>query len=178
MAQHIDQWMSWYVDVALLVRARYALPQPMQSWVVDNNPAQASHAFALGTYLCLCTHGGESTLADVPAFGAHVAALARLRRRTAARTVHARFRDTRGLTVAGSEGFVAYAYDSPDGPAVIAAATRDACSGSVTLQRDAFTAPGNPREGLVYHLDGRTTPSVGDTHSFTLAAHDVAVWVL
>ena len=150
-AQHIDLWMAWYTNVQQLVRSRYSLPHPMQSWVVDTDAAQASHATALGAYLCLCTHGNEATLADEPEFAEHVKRLARLRRRTADRTVHARFKDTLGLTVDADEGIAAYSYDSASGPAVTIAATEGAGSGQVKIDRARFLAPGG-KEGRLDRL--------------------------
>jgi len=67
-SQYIDLWMSWYPRIDIALRSVYSLPRTLQSWVVDNDASQASHAFALGMQLCLCTRGNEGTLADVPAF--------------------------------------------------------------------------------------------------------------
>jgi len=46
----------------------------------------------------------EGTLDDEPAFGEHVAALARLRKKCADRTVYSRFVHTRGLEIEGADG--------------------------------------------------------------------------
>jgi hypothetical protein len=176
-AQHIDLWMSWYTDVNELIRSRYVLPGPLQSWVVDVDPGQASHAFALGSYLCLCTHGNEGTLADVPDFGEHVRHLAELRKRTAERTVNARFNDTRGLTMDADAGVVAYSFDGPQGAAVAIAATQGAGKAVVSVDRSCFSTPGGC-EGRLDRLDGSQAAVSGDRLEIELGAHDAAVWSL
>lgn len=180
----IDQWMSWSISEpspALIERMelmRFSIPHTILSWVVDHEPERASLAFAFGMQLCLMVHGGDATLEDEPAFGSHVHALANLRKATAERTVMARFRGTRGVEVEGGEGFVAYAYDSPAGPAIIAAAAGKKAKGKVKVDRDAFAAPGKPRGGALFRLDGSTVACSGSTRDFVLGANEVAVWVL
>jgi len=104
------------VDDKRARRAAYSIPNTMHSWVVDTNPAQAGRAFALGMYLCLCTHGNEATLAEEPVFGEYVHKLAKLRKRSADHTVHARFRDRQGIDVQVHGAGEAYAFDGPLGP--------------------------------------------------------------
>lgn len=96
-AQSIDAWMSWYTDMRDVQRAAYSLPQTIHHWVVDNDIAGATHAFALGLQLFLMTFGGEGTLDDVPQLAEHVARLARLRTTCAERLCWGRFRDTLGV---------------------------------------------------------------------------------
>lgn len=178
MAQHIDLWMSWYTEVSHALHAAYSIPQTMHSWVVDNNAAQASRAFAIGMYLCLCTRGNEGTLADVPEFGEHVSRLAALRRQCADRTVYGRFRDNQGIRVKSDGGAEAYAFDSAEGPAVIVTSPEESSSVTVEVDRDQFTNPGKPEEGRIVRLDGSEEVAAGDTRRFELAANDVAVWLL
>ena len=130
-----------------------------------------------GLYLCLCTHGIEGTLDDEPAFAEHVAALARLRKKCAERTVHARFNHTRGIEVKTSNGLVAYSYDGEKGPAVIATAPGKAKRGTVTVNCDMFAARGK-KAGIVHRLDGSSETVKGDTFTFDLKENEVAVWEL
>jgi len=176
-AQHIDLWMSWYTNVNELIRSCYSIPKTMQSWVVDVNPGQASHAFALGAYLCLCTHGNESTLADVPEFGEHVKKLAELRKKTAERTVYARFKHNRGINIDADNGILAYSFDSPKGPAVAIAATEGAGKAVLSVDRTRFSAPG-AREGFLARLDGSKDTTSGHRLEVSLAQNEVAVWAL
>jgi hypothetical protein len=178
MAQHIDLWMSWYTEIEQALLAAYSVPQTMHSWVVDNHPAQASRAFALGMYLCLCTQGNEATLAAAPAFGEHVLRLANLRRRTAERTVYARFRDNRGLALHADGPIIACTFEGAAGPAVIAAALGEAGRATLAVDRQRFHAPGDPAAGQLHGLDGTTRPVTGDQLTLELAANDVAVWTL
>ena len=175
-SQHVDLWMAWYRQVDPARRAAYALPQTMHSWVVDSSPGEASHAFAMGMHLCLCTHGIEGTLADEPAFAEHVAALAALRQRTAGRTVMARFVDTRGLEVSASDGLAAYAFDGPEGPCVVAASTGPQGEVEIHLDRAAFASPGAPDNGRLCRLGGQDQPACGDSLRLTLGQNEVAVW--
>jgi hypothetical protein len=175
----IDLWMSWRISNLSAIPdarlTRYAIPHAMLCWTVDSEPERAALAFAMGMYLCLLTHGGEGTLADEPELARLVAALARLRRATAERTVEARFVDHRGLTVDGDESLVAHSYDSAAGPAVIVAAVGAPARGRVTLERAAFSMPGG--EGQIAALSGEVTPASGDTQEFRLQANEVAVWM-
>ncbi len=178
----VDMWMSWRIsdpsvakDVAI---TRYSIPDTTISWVVDSDPSRAALAFALGMHLCLMVHGGEGTLADEPELARLVGALARLRRTTAERTTLARFNNQLGITIDADETMVAYSYDSPAGPAVIAAAPARASAGSITVERSAFTNPGGQEASLLHRLDGTTTPAPGDTQQLHLEANEVAVWVL
>lgn len=173
---HVDLWMSWYRDFAPALRAAYALPQTMHSWVVDSDLGQASHAFAAGMYLCLCTHGMEATLAAEPELGRHVLALAWLRKKCAARTAMARFRGTRGIQVESDHGAVAYSYDSPTGPAVIVAAPKTDAKIRVTLDRAAFTGHSMPGPAHLHRLDGTASEVSGDTQEIVLKPNEVAVW--
>jgi len=178
----VDLWMSWSIsqmsrrDEAAMMR--YAIPHTMLSWVLSNELERAGLAFALGMYLCLMVHGAEGTLDDEPRLAEHVAALARLRGATAARTVMARFRDRRGLELDADEGLCAYAYESEAGPALIVAAPGASGRGALTVHRDAFGAPGDPDAGTLHRLDGSRERTTGDTLELALGENEVAVWVL
>ena len=87
----------------------------MKSWVVDRDSTQASRAFAVGMQLCLCNRGNEGLLSETPEFAEHVSRLAKLRKQTADRTVHARFRDNQGLTVKTASEAGAYTFEGQDG---------------------------------------------------------------
>ena len=181
-SQWIDLWMSWSLSdlgaVKRGARIRYAIPGTMLSWMVDSELDRASAGFALGMPLCLCVHGGEATLEAEPELARHVAAQARLRDRCAQRTAFGEFRDTRGLDVDADEGFLAYGYDSPHGPAVIVAAVGRPASGAVTLDPCAFAGPvSQGAEGVLCRLDGAEEPTGGETHRFTLDKNEVGVWM-
>jgi len=179
-APMVDLWMSWGFSqpsaVPTLALARFAIPHAMLSWVIDHEPERAALAFAMGMQLCLMTHGGEGTLEDAPELAALVARLAELRKTTAARTTLARFRDRRGLTIDADDSLVAFAYDSPHGPAVIAAAPGAPARGRIAVERDAFSAPGTGGELL--RLDGSRAEVSGDEQEFALGADEVIVWAL
>lgn len=181
---YIDQWMSWGIAepspglVERVVMMRYSMPHTILSWVVDHEPERAAIAFALGMQLCLMVHGAEGTIDEEPSFAEKVKAMGTLRRRTADRTVMARFRGQLGLAVNGDEGFAAYAYDSPSGPAVIAAACGTPARGKVAVTRDAFTAPGRTSAGKVYLLNGSQLAHTDDLREFDLGKNEVAVWTL
>lgn len=177
MSQHIDLWMSWYTDVRQAMLAAYSIPQTMHSWVVDNDPGQASRAFAMGMYLCLCTRGNEATLADEPAFGEHVLRLANLRRKAADRTVHARFRDRQGIQVKADGPGEAYAFDGAAGPAVIATSPGQGGTITIEIDRSRFTGQ-REREARLLYLDGREEAVTGDRLRLDLPADDVVVWAL
>ena len=176
-AQHIDMWMRWWKSVVPATRAAYTIPQTMHSWVVDHDIERANHAFALGMYLCLCTHGGEKTLDDEPAFGEHVAALARLRKQCAERTVYSRFTDTRGIDIQTGDGIVAYGYEGEAGPSIIAASLEKAGQATVTVNREAFAHAGS-KVGRMIRLDGSMKEVSGDAMTFDLERNDVVVWEL
>ena len=125
-APMVDLWMSWSFALPSaaerLALIRYGVPHAMLSWTIDHEPERAALAFAMGMHLCLMVHGGEGTLADAPELAALTARLAALRTATADRTTAARFTDRLGLSIDGDEGLVAFSYEGPAGPAVIAAA--------------------------------------------------------
>lgn len=181
---YIDQWMSWSIAAPspdLIERVsmmRYSMPHTILSWVADHEPERAAIAFAMGMQLCLMVHGAEATLAEEASFAEKVKALAALRRKTADRTVMARFRDRDGLDIDGDGGFAAYAYESASGPAVIAAACGLPAKGKVTVDPDAFAAPARSAQGTVFCLDGSQAAHTGMTREFDLGKDDVAVWML
>jgi len=181
-SQWIDLWMSWRFSAIAAADGtaaiRYSIPRTILSWVVDTQPDRASLAFALGMQLCLMVRGGEGTLDDEPALASHVAALQRLRKATAERTVLARFRHHKGLTIDATDGLYAYSFESAQGPAVALAAVGREASGTVIVDRDSFADPGDPQAGELVRLDGTREATTGDTHDFELAADEVAVWTL
>ncbi len=179
--QWIDLWMSWSWSALSaaerVARQRYSLPNTTLAWMVDSEPDRASLAFAMGMSLCICVHGNEATLADVPELAEHVGKLSALKSATAERTTMARFNDQLGIQIEGDEGFHAYSYDSAAGPAVIVAAPGCEAAGRVTVDRTAFAAPGS-ETGEIHRLDGSVAQVSGDSCDFELALNDVAVWIL
>lgn len=189
-AQYIDLWMAWYPLGEGALNVSYSIPQTMNSWVVANSLSrdiggrmvtdvltQASFGFAAGLQLCFQLNGGEATLGDFPELGRHVKQLAELRERTAERTTMARFRKDRGILVDG-DGLMAYSFDSAAGPAVAVAAMSDGAHGKVSVDRKAFSAPGNPDCGRICRLDGKTADIRGDECEFNLKSNETAVWLL
>jgi len=179
-APMVDLWMSWSFSqpsaAGRLALIRYGVPHAMLSWTIDHEPERAALAFAMGMHLCLMVHGGEGTLADAPELAALTAQLAGLRKATATRTTGARFTDRLGLSIDGDETLVALSYDSPEGPAVIAAAPGQAASGRIAVDRDAFSAAGSGGELL--RLDGSRQATSSDEQELSLAANEVVVWTL
>jgi len=180
----IDQWMSWSIAAPsprLLDRVtmiRYAMPHTILSWVVDHEPERAAVAFAMGMHLCLMVHGAEGTIAEEVPFAERIKAMAELRRKTADRTVMARFRGQDGLEIDGDSGFLAVAYESSSGPAVVAAACGAPARGKVTVNPAVFAATRDTAEGVVFTLDGTQSAYTGTTREFDLGKNDVAVWTL
>ena len=114
--QLVDLWWEWQQRSMQPQGLRYVLPQSLQSWVIDENERDViARAFAMGCLLALNTREFGGLLSDEPELAAHVARLARLRQDTAAFVAEGRFRDDRGLTLEGGEGYV---YTSPAGLAV------------------------------------------------------------
>jgi hypothetical protein len=175
----IDQWMTWSIaepspeSLARVTMLRYSLPHTIMSWVIDHQPERASLAFTFGMQMCLMVHGAEATLAAEPAFAEHVRMLSDLRKKTADRTVMARFRGHEGLTIEGDDAFVALRYESTAGPAVIVTAAGESAKGTVTVETGTQTA-----EGQVFGLNGSLTCHTGTTCEFDLGTNDVAVWIL
>jgi len=179
-APMVDLWMSWSFSrpsaAERLAMVRYGVPHAMLSWTIDHEPERAALAFAMGMHLCLMVHGGEGTLADAPELAALTARLAALRKVTADRTTAARFTDRLGLRIDGDDALVAFSYDSPAGPAVIAAAPGAAAAGRVAVDRHAFSAPGG--DGELLRFDGSREAALADEQELSLAANEVVVWTL
>ncbi|MHB8996726.1 MAG: hypothetical protein ACYC63_15875 [Armatimonadota bacterium] len=180
-SQYVDLWMTWsYCCAASTPRAamaHYSLPQTMLSWVVDTEPEQASRAFALGLYLCLCVRGNEGTLDDEPVLAAHVAKLAALRKQTAQRTVAGRFMDKLGIAVDADAEVLACSYDSPHGPAVIITAPGAPATAKITLEHAAFSSTKTPGAAALHRLDGTIESNSGDVLELALEADEVVVWL-
>lgn len=178
-SQYIDLWMTWsYCCAASTGRAtmaHYSLPQTMLSFVVDTEPEQASRAFALGLYLCLCVHGNDAALDEEPALAEHVAKLAALRKLTAARTAAGRFMDTRGITVEASGEVLATTYDSPSGPAIVVAAPGAPARVSLSLDPEGFSAA--TEASSLVRLGGEREPADGRRLELALDQDEVAVWL-
>jgi len=181
---YIDQWMSWSIAapspqlVERVAMMRYAMPHTILSWVVDHEPERTVLAFLMGMQLCLMVHGGEGTLDDEPAFGKRIAAIGRLRRATAQRTAMGRFVKQRGLSLDCDDNFLAFAYDSPSGPAIVVGAPARAARGRVSVDRGVFSVPCDGLGGRIARLDGLEASCRQDTCEFTLEPNDLAVWIL
>ena len=172
-AEAIDLWMSWYTERMDLQRSVYSIPQTLQSWVVDVDPAAAAWAFTIGVQLCLTTHGGESDLGEEPAFARDVASLAGLRAR-ADRVSFGRFRDREGLMLDADGPIAVGAFRSADGGAIVIGATGEA--GRARVQIDRARWPASAAVARVLRLDGTTHAAEGDDLDLALAANEVAVW--
>ena len=175
----IDQWMAWSwsdLDIATAIRLHYSLPQTVINCVIDSDINLASHAFAAGLHLFLMTKSGTGSLSDVPELAEHVRSLSTLRKRCAARTVHARFCDQMGLSVRTSDELVAFSYESETGPAVIVAAPERTGRIVVSLDRQQFAHPG-AEQGRLVHLDGGETEIAGSHQEFGLKEGEVLVWL-
>ena len=175
-SQYIDWWMAWYRSIEEPIRAQYAIPDTMNSHVIDDSVPDAVHAFAAGLKLFLCVRGIEGTLDDAPELAAKVKQLAGLRSRTAERTALARFRDNCGIEVETSDHIVAYSYESAAGPAVVVASPGQGGAARVRIDRSAFSHPGDPERGEVLSLDGTRRAVRGDKQEFTLGESDAVVW--
>jgi len=177
--QIIDQWMCWVWsdrDIESAIRLHYSCPHTVINCVVDADCGLASHAFAAGLHLMLMTKGGFGYLADVPEFALHVRKLSDLRKRCAARTVHARFCESRGFQVESDDNIVAYSYESSEGPALILAAPEHSGRITVHIDRMFFSEPGSPGIGKIFRLDGSESEIKGDIQTFELDKHEVIVW--
>ncbi|MBN2321068.1 MAG: hypothetical protein JXR49_18460 [Acidobacteria bacterium] len=184
----IDQWMCWTWSecpggIETLAKLRYSIPQTILNYVLSVDSGlpeaclgQASHAFAIGLHLFLVVDALQKTLSAVPQVGEYVRKLAALRKHCAQRIVHARFCDSRGVTVATDDGLVAYSYDSPSGPAVVIAAPEKSGSAEIQLQREYFSHQGSTG-GTVCSLDLDVREISGDVQTFQLEKHDVVVWM-
>ena len=153
-SQYIDVWMSWYNGFEPVERTAFAIPYTINSYPIDGSAWKASKAFALGLQLCLCTCGNEQTLQAKPEFAEHVAKLAALRKRCAARTVLGRFRHTLSLHTELDEGLCAYAYDSSEGPAVIIAAGGKGGCTDIEVDKGIFHKEKKGASGTLFFLDG------------------------
>ena len=61
---------------------------------------------------------------------------------------------------------------------MIIGAPEEAAGGKVSVDRDAFSAPGEPGAGTVYRLAGDVESAASGAHEFRLDPHEVAVWYL
>jgi len=176
-SQYIDLWMEWYQHFDMAIRAAYSLPRSMRSWVTDSSIADAVRAFACGMQLCLTPCGSEGTMDDTPQLSKQVAKMAKLRSAAGRRFYNSIFRHTRGLNVQTDGGAIAFAFDSTQGPTVVAAAPQEPGSAKVSIDLDAFTESAENNARLL-HLNGKVeTIDRKDNHSFQLIENDIIVWM-
>jgi hypothetical protein len=175
-SQAIDLWFpSWPKDIGDLRRAVYSVPQAMWSCVVDANAALATRAFGLGAQLFLTTRGLLGTLADVPAFAAHVRALAGLKARCADRLASARFRADEGLELEADGPATAALLRSPAGPAIVLVSPDE--SSRVRVKVDRTTVGAGPTGlGQLHRLDGSSVATDGDSLQLELQVNEAAIW--
>lgn len=179
----IDLHMEWNftnAGVDDLARTLYACPHALLSYVIDYTTSaelEANRAFAAGLLLCITIEGGEANLAQRPALAEHVGRLAALRKRCAERMAHGRFCHTVGLECENDPGVVAYAYDSPAGPAVALATGEESGAARVQIDLSRFQTPDGRETGKVRLLDGGTL-DVGDVNPLRcgMAPNQAAVW--
>lgn len=179
----LDLHMEWNFTnrgIDDLARTHYACPHALLSYVIDyttSGEAQASKAFAAGLYLCITIDGCEANIGKRPALARHIKQLADLRKKCAARTVYAVFRETRGLELKCGHGITACAYDSPEGPAIVIAAGEKGGKARVLIDLNRFQTPPDRIRGKVYTMDGKET-NVGNKNnlSYTLKPNEVIVW--
>jgi hypothetical protein len=176
-SEAIDLWFpSWPKDIGDLERAVYSVPQSLWSCVVDSDPALATRAFGFGAQLFLITKGLLGTLADVPAFGDEVRALANLKVRCAERLAYGRFRGAQALHVEADGPAAASLFESSAGPAIVVTSPGAASRARVGL---AVRPPNSARAqapGQVHRFDGTTTAVSGDVLELDLTANEAAVW--
>lgn len=179
----VDLHMEWNFTnsgVEDLARVLYACPHALLSYVIDyttSGETQASHAFAAGLLLCITIDGGEANLGKRPDLAAHIAQLAALREKCAQRVAYGRFRHMEGLTLEGDAGVVAYAYDSPMGPAVVMAAGETGGKARVGIDLSRFQTPAGRERNKLFRLSGEAL-EVGDENLIecAFAPNEVAVW--
>jgi hypothetical protein len=176
-SEAIDLWFpSWPKDIGDLERAVYSVPQTLWSCVVDSDPALATRAFGFGAQLFLITKGLLGTLADVPAFGNHVRALAALKVRCAERLAHGRFRGAAALHVDADGTATASLFESPAGSAIVVVSPGAASHARVTLGHRPVGADRGQAPGQLHRFDGTSTATAGDTLELDLATNEAAVW--
>lgn len=190
IGEFTDPWISQVIDISLawygssqvsfeeLERIAYSMPQVIHAYPVDQRIDHANHAFALGMQFWLCPHMSERTLEDVPDFAEHVAKLGRLRRQTAERVSRGRFNHTLGFVAQLDEKIVAYSYDSPAGPAIVAASLGQAGRVSLRVDRNAFCNAGTAHGQLFKLTDSIKETGKTSNLNFDLEANEVAIWCL
>jgi len=155
----------------------YSLPFTIHSFVIDSDDiSKVNKVFAIGFQFCLTIEGIEGTLADVPELAGHIAKLARLKKRCASRICFGRFMDKTGIDVKASKGIAAYAYDSPEGPAVVCASCGKAGKADIKIKTDIFTRPKKTGVSKLYYLDGRVKKTVKNNLHVRLDKNEVVVW--
>ena len=82
-----------------------------------------------------------------------------------------------GLSVETDAGIVAYSYDSAEGPTMIIAAPEKAGRVKITIDRNVFTSPGDPKTGQVCRMDDSRAEVAGDTQEFDLDKYEVLTWL-
>lgn len=153
----IQLWWDWQWAGKRAEAFRYILPESLQSWIIDayEHQHEIGKAFALGFLLSLNVKGLEKPLSDAPEFAARIKRLAALRKRTAAFTVHARFRDRQGLAVKSKSPTAAAVYTSPGKLGIIISDITDGPRGGgpVTLTLDARVHAGVELGTMVLHRE-------------------------
>jgi hypothetical protein len=123
--ENVDLW--WYWDWKYLAPEvyRYAMPDALQMWVVDDDLGELNRSFAMGFYLNFVIAGMERNITARPHIAHQCKLLAKLRKRTAAWTVDNRFVDKIGLKQLGKNGGTeAYVFAGKATAAVIIAETQ------------------------------------------------------
>jgi hypothetical protein len=178
----LDLWTGWETRDFMTEVGRYVLPGSLRGWVINEHERDViAKAFAQGHLLALNTHQMNGLLSDAPELAAHVARLARLRRETAAYVAEGTFRDNRGITVEGGEG---YAYVSEAGLAVsLANPEKRVSSVRVTLSPETLGRQATSG-GLYYDEDGTVQEVEPKVHNdgvvleAKLPPYGAAVWCI
>lgn len=100
--ENIDLWWYWEWKWSIPQMYRYAMPDPLQMWVVDDDPGQINKAFALGFLLNFVNRGFESDLRHRPEIHEHLRALSELKKRLFELFPTSRFADTRYVSAVSS----------------------------------------------------------------------------
>jgi hypothetical protein len=160
--QYINLWWDWAWAGKRHEVFRYIMPESLQSWILDSHEHQREigRVFAIGFQMSLNVHGLERPLSAAPEFAARIKRLAALRHRTADFTVHGRFRDQIGLTVAPTGTAVAaYLFDTGNklGLVVGEVADKEKGGGKVAFTLDLGQYDRTaPAKVLLHREDGTT----------------------
>ena len=163
-SRFIQLWWDWQWAGKRAEAFRYILPESLQSWIIDayEHPHEVGKAFALGFLLSLNVRGLEKPLSDVPAFAARIRRLAVLRKKTAAFTVRARFRDREGVSVKSAGAAAAGVYTSPGKLGIVVSDITDGAKGGgpVTLTIDGRIHSGVDMRRVTIHREDGSSRAV------------------